>query len=189
MKAYKIKSTKDDNILFSGNFSTFLSCIEAAVKDKVNLSHADLSNTNLQNASLDDALLSHANLDGSNLTGANLSEATLNNASFIGAELFNTCFSLSDLRYCNFTGAFFGATDIAGCDISHSLFSRNSCSAVNFTTVHAMDDCLFLDEHNRIEYSSSPPLVIKGLTAQPFILLNHGISLPTYTRMRHIEKT
>jgi hypothetical protein len=61
---------------------------EEIIKNKANLSGADLSGADLSNADLSGADLSNADLSGAYLLNANLSGADLSNANLSGANLF-----------------------------------------------------------------------------------------------------
>jgi hypothetical protein len=73
---------------------------EEIIKNKANLSGADLSGANLSNADLSGANLSNADLSGAYLLNANLSGADLSNANLSGANLFG-----ADLSGANLFGA------------------------------------------------------------------------------------
>lgn len=175
MKHYEIKSTKTGAILFQGQYPNFNACLEDAISSRIPLPYANLQNRNLSNANFDDAILPHADFSGSNLTGTNLSESYLKGAIFAGAALYNTCMSHSNLRACDFTNASFGATDIAGTIISQSQFSTLSCFSLDFTHVRQMDACIFIGNDGRFSTMSKPPIVIKGLTNKPVILMDYDI--------------
>jgi hypothetical protein len=60
---------------------------EEIIKNKANLSGANLSNANLSGADLSNAYLFGADLSGADLSGANLSNADLSGANLFGADL------------------------------------------------------------------------------------------------------
>ena len=75
-----IKSWRTKEIIFEAQCSSLLDLLKSALKEKINLSDADLSGAylsgaNLRGADLSDAYLSGANLSGANLRGADLSDA------------------------------------------------------------------------------------------------------------------
>ena len=150
-------------ILYSGRFKSFRGCLEAAVRDKINLSGADLAHKNLCHANLDDAVLDGADFSGSNLIGANLSEAALDSADFTECSLESACLAFSSLRNCNFTNTRFGGTYIAGALIDEARFSGLSCLYLDFIDTGSMADCLYSDEGNRTAVFSAPPLLMHGL--------------------------
>lgn len=187
MKQFAIYNYKNQDILFKGMFQNFKSCVETAISENVNLAHADFRHQDLTNIMLDDAVLSETNFTGSNLTGANLSESSLRSCIFENTALFNTCFAYSDLQSSNFRGASFGGTDITGTNISFSAFSTLSWTNLDFTQARLMKDCTFqIDDCTRT--LSYPPIVIKGLTRKPFVLMKdvlcHGNEKIEYDRMR-----
>ncbi len=75
----------------------------------VDLSYANLKNTNLENANLSNANLSNADLSNANLSNASLYEADVSNA-----ELAYTNFMGSDLTGTNFAGA-----NLSGADLTY----------------------------------------------------------------------
>ncbi len=177
-----IKSIQNGNTLYEGDFTTVKACIERAVAEGVNLSHADLSYQNLAHANLDEAQLSGANFKCANLIGANLSEAMLDNADFTQCSLESTCFAFSSLKRANFTGSKFGGTYIEGATIDGAFFSGQSCFHLDFIQTHSMESCLYTDENNHQYIFSAPPLMIHGLPKTCVIIGNHiKIGTQTYT--------
>lgn len=176
MKTINIKHRRTGDILFEGVFDNLRHCVEQAVIEGVCLDGADFSHSNLVNANLDDASLRQACFTGANLMGANLSDACLDNADFTNANLQAACLCFSSLRYCNFTGCLFGATDIAGADLSHSLFSTLSAFSLNFRDAKAMAHCLYQDADTYLCPISKPPIAIQGLT-YPVILMDTHIKV------------
>jgi len=175
MKHYQIRSRDKHTVLFEGFFENFKTCLETAVAGKAILNHADLSNRNLSNANLDDAIMPGADFSNANLTGANMSEAYFKDCRFSGAALYNTCFYDSNLTGCDFSDASFGATDIFGTIISHSRFSTLSCFSLDFQAVENMDGCVFKNRDGRICRMSRPPLVVKGLGRKPIIFMDDHV--------------
>ena len=175
MRNFCIVSHKTADVLFDGRLESITDCLERAVAKKTNLADADLRNANLTNATLDDAILPGADFSGANLCGANLSESNLRGTNFDGAVLYNTCLAWSDLRECKFNNTSFGATDIAGCDISRSWFAGLSCFTLNFNQVHAMQKCLFSSPGESPCPMSRPPIVINGLGTLPVMIMDRHI--------------
>ncbi|MEM7618742.1 MAG: pentapeptide repeat-containing protein [Pseudomonadota bacterium] len=175
MSVQTITSKNNNDILFEGVFESFTACMEAAICENVDLSHADLRHKNLALANLDDARIKYADFTGSNLNGANLSEADLSGSIFSNANLYNTCFAYSDLQHCHFAYSNFGATDIAASTLSFSIFSGLSCFSLNFFDAKAMQDCIFNGPNGETMRTSEPPIVIKGLKSTPIILMSKQI--------------
>jgi hypothetical protein len=86
----QIKNRFDNSVIFEGNFDTILQAVLAALKDKKDLSRANLSEANLSGANL-----SEANLSGTNLSRANLSETNLSEANLDYSVLHFSCKTLS----------------------------------------------------------------------------------------------
>jgi uncharacterized protein YjbI with pentapeptide repeats len=189
MTREKIKSALTGKTLYEGTFSSFKSCLEQAVCDRVNLSGADLKNLNLTNACLDDSLLTGADFSGSNLAGANLSEAHLRGAQFCGSDLYNTCFSYADAKSCDFTDASFGATDISGTDLSNSIFSTLSCFTLDYAGAAGIRNCRFSNDAGQTFFWSRPPVVIRGLGQKIIVFTDqcwmHGASIMPYPEQFH----
>jgi hypothetical protein len=72
---------------------------EEIIKNKANLSGADLSGANLSNADLSGAYLFGADLSGADLSGANLSNADLSGANLFGADLSGANLFGADLSW------------------------------------------------------------------------------------------
>ena len=164
-----------NKILFEGSFPCEKICLEHAVADHVDLTGADLRKLNLSNAALDDAKLARADFSHSNLSGANLSECTLESAQLLGTSLYNSCFAYSGLRGCDFSGAFFGGTDINGANIGHAQFSTLSAFDLDFAMTTNMDGCAFINPDGHYCAMSKPPVVIKNLLPKPLILLDRSV--------------
>lgn len=175
MKNYKLRSVKTGKTLFEGAFLSFADCLEKAVLEQIDLSFADLRNTNLTHASLDGGILSYADFTDANLSGANLSECDLHGASFMNTSLYNACLCESDLTGCNFKGASFGATDINGSLLNRSIFSTLSCFTLCFSNAQALQGCLFIDVAGRASSISRPPIVINGLSPSPLVFTDRNI--------------
>lgn len=152
-------------------------CLEAAVDQNTNLSHANLSQMNLANGNFDGAYMPYALFSGTNLTGANLSEATLNGSIFDHTDLYNTCLCYSNLSNCDFTDSNFGGTDIAGADISYSKFSALSCLDLHFTTTENMIGCTYVNTAMEVCSMSNRPVVIKGMLSTPIIIFDTMIKV------------
>ena len=92
---FEIKNRFTGSVIFALETESIKLCVEAAWKERANLSGADLSGANLSGADL-----SGANLSGANLSGANLSGADLYGANLYGADL-----SRANLSRVNLSGA------------------------------------------------------------------------------------
>lgn len=163
MQHYRIVHCQKGDILYEGCFSSIAACAEQAVREGVSLDYADLSHANLVNACLDEASLLHARLRSANLAGANLSEARLDGADFTDAGLQNACLCFSSLRHCRFTGSAFGATDVAGGDLSFARFSTLSALTLNFRDAEIIAECVYQEDGAPEVPFSVPPLVLQGL--------------------------
>jgi uncharacterized protein YjbI with pentapeptide repeats len=162
MKIQTIRNVAGD-VVFEGCFDTMRACAEMAVSTGVCLDGAVLSGENLMNASLDGSRLRGARLDNANLTGVNLSEALLDGADFTNASLQGACLCQSSLRGCNFDGASFGDTDIAGSNIGGSHFSTPSAFLLNFIDTADMSGCYYSASVTEAYLMSRPPVTIHGL--------------------------
>lgn len=176
MKIQKIRDYRSGHILYHGAFGGLRQALEQAVRDGLDLPYADLSGAALVNAALDGARLPHARFTGANLMGANLSESMMDGADFTGAGLQNVCFHLSSLQRCDFRNAFFGATDMKGCNLRHSQFEGVSALSLNFIETASMEGCSY--NNNKM---SQPPLVIHGLP-RPLALLDKTFVMGSYIR-------
>ncbi len=162
--------------LYEGLFADIKSAIERAAIEDIDLSHADLRHANLGNAELDGLVMRGARLDGANLAGANLSEAWLEGSIFLEAGLQNTCLCFSMLARCDFSGAQFGATDVAGACLDRARFATPSAFTLNFSDAESMQHCLYLDEALKPCVFSRPPIVITGLSKMIAVMDRHVLS-------------
>ena len=177
MEHFKLKTYDSNTVIFSGQYNSFLECLEDAALSGLPLAGLDLKHQNLTNANLDGASLIRADFTGANLTGANLSEAYLQGGIFENTSLFNTCFCYSDLRSCDFRSASFGGTDITGANISHSTFSSLSCFDLDFWHTDNMDGCRYINPNGTISPMSQKPIIIKGLMNTPILILDHDVHI------------
>jgi len=83
----QIKSWLTSKIIYETEAETLKEAVEKAVKEKINLSNADLSEADLSNANLSDADLSKANLSNADLSEADLSNADLWKANLTNAKI------------------------------------------------------------------------------------------------------
>ena len=95
------------------------------------LSKANLSGMNLQNAILADANLSNANLSGANLITATLTKAILRSANLTAADLFQTTLTNADLRHAKLINAELWLSEVTGArfadsDLTNALYSPAS---------------------------------------------------------------
>ncbi|MFN6565408.1 MAG: pentapeptide repeat-containing protein [Nostoc sp. ChiSLP01] len=93
---------------------------------EINLSHANLSKTNLIESDLTNANLSHANLDNANLTQAKLSGADLSHA-----KLGFACLSQANLSSANLSGANLICADLSHANLSGANLRDASLSGAN----------------------------------------------------------
>ena len=108
-----------------------------------NLFFADLTNADLNNASLVGANLSFATLTGANLAGANLTNALLDVTILIGADLtgadlsnaflFLTSFSNADLTNATLTNADLGSADLDGAILTNADLSGSDLDGADLS--------------------------------------------------------
>ncbi len=169
-----ILSTKNNTLLFEGMFKSFQDCLESAIHENIDLSHANLRHKNLQNANCDDGVLNHADFTGSNLSGANFSEAQLSGAIFNHTDLYNSCLAYADLSHAIFKDANFGATDITHTNLTHAIFSGLSSFTLNFRLARDIRGCTYEAPDGTSCPFSQPPLTISG-QQKPCIILDQHI--------------
>ena len=177
MNYYTLKTYHTNQTLFSGQFHNFTECLEQAIKDNINLNHADLRSQNLSNANIDGALMNHAVFDGSNLTGANMSECTIKHSTFKNCSVYNTCLAYSNLQGTDFSGCSFGGTLVEGSNLRDCLFSTLSCFDLEFAITSAMQGCKFIDIKEQKHEMSSPPIILKGFITSPIIILDNTVKI------------
>jgi hypothetical protein len=113
------------------------------------LIYADLNGANLRYASLHRANLGHANLGHADLRGANLSLASLHNADLRHADLTHA--DLAGARFCNTTLPN-GSKDNAGCQVRLSSAAATTARATPFL-LHL--DAYFSDHSCNHEWSAA----------------------------------
>ena len=101
----EIRHSADNAILFEGEFDSYRSAVEAAVRAGTNLTDAYLREANLIGADLTGANLFAVNLRGADLTRANLTNADLMGANLTGANLNGAWLTEANLTRANLTGA------------------------------------------------------------------------------------
>ncbi|MBK9586936.1 MAG: pentapeptide repeat-containing protein [Alphaproteobacteria bacterium] len=82
--------------------------------------------------------------EGSKPHGRKPLEADLKQSDLRDATLCDTCFCRSNLTACDFSGARFGATDIAQAILSGAVFSTLSALDLDFQSAQTMSDCAFI---------------------------------------------
>ena len=91
-----------------------------AYLNDVNLSHVDLSGSNLRDAYLSGADLRYSNLRGANLRDAYLKGANLSHANLSGADLRGSDLSYTDLSTANLSGAYLRDAYLSSADLSRA---------------------------------------------------------------------
>jgi hypothetical protein len=94
---WKIKNVWDE-VMYEVEADTFLKAVEQKVKERANLSYANLRSANLSYANLCSANLSSADLRSANLSYANLSSANLRSANLSSANLRSANLSYADAK-------------------------------------------------------------------------------------------
>lgn len=183
---HTLKCFRTGATLFEGEFPSLSACVEQAVLGKTNLAGVDLSYANLSDGNFDDAIMPNAYLRGANLSGANLSEAILDSSDFTDAVLINACLCESSLKECNFYGVSFGATDIAGAELSGAFFSTLSAFDLEFIQARGLQACRYRHTDGEITSFSRPPIVLRGMLNTPVIVFEKivkigGSRLPLHT--------
>lgn len=176
MRQITIKRQKTGETLHEGTYNTLKDCLEDAVLQGLSLEGADLRRANLMNAALDGGRLRGACFEGANLMGANLSEACLEGADLRDAGLQNACLCDAEMKGCVFHGTLFGATDIAGADISFSRFDTLSAFTLNFRDARRLELCRYKNPDGVLCPFSRPPAVLMGLY-HPVILMDQHIKI------------
>jgi len=97
--------------------------VKWAMKNRANLSYANLSRADLRGADLSDA----------NLRGANLSYANLSRANLRGANLSYANLSRADLRGADLRGADLSGADLSGADLRDANLSRANLSGADLS--------------------------------------------------------
>jgi hypothetical protein len=113
----EIKHRYTDEILFRADVDSLKLAVEVAVKSRVDLGGAYLSDTDLRDADLRGAYLCYADLSDTDLRGADLRGAYLCDAYLSGTHLSGAYLSAADLR-----GAYLSAADLCDADLRDAYF-------------------------------------------------------------------
>jgi len=113
--------------------------VEWALKNKVDLSRADLSGADLSEADLSGADLIRANLSGADFSRADLSRADLSGADLSRADLSGADLSGADLSGADLSGANLIWADLSGADLSGADFSRANLIGANLSRANLND--------------------------------------------------
>ena len=120
------------------------------------LSNADLSNTNLSNADLSSADLRYTNLRGAGLSSADLEYTNLSNADLSSADLgytnlSNADLSSADLGYTNLRGADLSDANLRGADLSNTNLGDANLRGANLKYASLSGSKGLLDAINYME--------------------------------------
>jgi hypothetical protein len=121
-------------VLYSAEVSTIKELVERAIREKINLSDADLRGANLSWANLCGANLSGADLCGAILYDADLYDADLSGADLCGADLYDADLSGADL-----CGAILYDADLSGADLSGANLSDADLGSAKLRGVIGLD--------------------------------------------------
>ena len=102
---FEIKHRISGEVLFALECASLKICVEAAVKEKSDLSYSNLRGSNLRDSNLRDSNLRDSDLSGSDLSGSNLSYSDL---------------SYSNLSYSNLRGSDLSYSNLRGSNLSYS---------------------------------------------------------------------
>jgi hypothetical protein len=127
----EIKNRFSGKIIFSGEYTSVLACLLAAIAAGANLSGANLSGADLSRANLSGADLSGANLYGADLSRADLYGANLYGADLSGANLYGADLSRANLSGADLSGANLYGADLSGANLSGANLSGADLSGAN----------------------------------------------------------
>ena len=104
-----------------------------ALREKETTTKIDLSETDLEGLTLN-----NANFSEFELNGVNFADSSLENAIFTNTNLTTTNFTGADLKYCNFnnanlSGAYLTNTDATEADFTDANFNGTDLRETNFT--------------------------------------------------------
>ncbi|MFP4314230.1 MAG: pentapeptide repeat-containing protein [Alphaproteobacteria bacterium] len=188
MKNYTIYNHQTADVLYEGKYRSFKECLEDSVRKNINMMHADLSGQNLSNVNIDNAQLSNALFRGSNLCQANLSEGDYRSADFTGANLIGACMAESDFSSCNFKAAHFGANILNNTILDRAEFNTLSAYLLPFCDVKSMHECSFFHHENQLFTISKPPVVLLGAHNTPMVLAANTVFYGHQKAVRHIKE-
>ena len=123
------------DLLCKGKTNEFNALRVKSRYQRINLSNANLSGSDLCNTNL-----SNANLSGSDLLHANLSYADLSKSNLLGSWLIQVNLSHANLSYAKITGTWFTSSDLSHANLSNTNLvttnlERTNLSYANLTGV------------------------------------------------------
>ena len=161
------------SVLFSyeSEDNTTKKAVEEAIKQRANLSEADLSEANLSRAYLSGANLSRAYLSGADLSGANLSEADLSEANLSRANLSRADLSEADLSEANLSRADLSGADLSRANLSGANLSEANLSGANLSGVYYKEGTGFLlpqcpSEGSFVAWKKASDYIVKLLVCE-----------------------
>ncbi len=164
--------TRSRELRFKGFFKDASECLEAALRDGVDMTGLKLSGLNLARANLDGGVFTGADFSGCNLGGANMSECDLQSCVFSHASLTDVCLCESDLRKAVFFETSFSASDISGSIIEECLFSCPSAFTLKFSEAATFAKSVYYADAVHCPMGR-PPIVITGLPYQIVVMDDH----------------
>ena len=117
-KVIEILHRYSGSVLYRAEAISLREAILKALREKANLSSADLRSANLSWADLRSANLRSANLSSADLSSADLSSANLRSANLSWADLRSANLSSADLRSANLSSADLSSADLSSADLS-----------------------------------------------------------------------
>ena len=132
----EIRSRWADQVLFSGEYNSLKSCVEAAVKRGADLREADLRGAYLRGANLRGADLRGAYLRGADLSEAYLRGADLRVADLSEAYLSKADLSKADLSEADLRGADLIRANLIGANLIGAYLIRANLSEANLSEAH-----------------------------------------------------
>jgi len=131
--SYTIKRT-DGNVAYVAKHAMLAhEAVEAAVRDKADLSGADLTRAHLSRAHLTGADLTGAHLSGADLYGADLTGAHLYGADLTGADLYGAHLTRAHLYGADLTGAHLYGANLSWANLTGADLTRAHLSGADLT--------------------------------------------------------
>lgn len=155
-------SKEEGSVLFEGRFMTIRRCVEAAIREGVDLSNVDLRGANLRHAHLDDAKMRGACLWGTILDYADMSGGVFEGCDFRTASLKETCLAESSLQGADFRGAYFSKTIVVESDFSNTQFSCPSIFSLRWCEAKTLAGAVYWHKGEVPFDLSGVPLSVQG---------------------------
>lgn len=172
MQFIQLRAWNTGQLLFSGHYRDWKTCLEAAVASGVSLSYAVIEDADIGAANLDGACFDYARFVRCHLRGANLSESSFVKTQFTDCALDESCFVDSVVIDARFTDTTMSACDVDYADFRRAIIGCAEFLKTDFGRVKSLAGaCLSL--RGQVYPIARGPVFIRGLGLDIVLLDEH----------------